>query len=433
MPPGAQIARNAASLKKDAGSPTGSRTSSPDSGALEESLAEFRELARSAGAEVVGEFVQRRDRPDPATLIGKGKLQEISGTVASAGADLVLVDHELSASQQRNIEREIDARVIDRTQLILDIFARHARTREGQLQVELAQLEYLLPRLAGRGIEMSQLGGGIGTRGPGETQLETDRRKIYRRIRHIKGQLEEVRRIRAQQRQRRESVPLPMVALVGYTNAGKSTLFNVLTEAGVLESSRMFATLDPTVRSIILPSKRKVLLSDTVGFIHSLPTTLVTAFRATLEEVQRAALLLHVSDVTSPASQEQQRQVEQVLEELEVKDTPQIRVMNKSDLLPEAQRSSLFNTANTAYVSAVTKLGLGGLLAAIDKRIDVDSLQHVRVRVPQSEGKLLSQIEARAHILKRAYRDSAVQMELEAPESLVRVLQAFVVMPRARK
>jgi GTP-binding protein HflX len=340
---------------------------------------------------------------------------------------LVLVDHELSASQQRNIEHEVDARVIDRTQLILDIFARHARTREGQLQVELAQLEYLLPRLAGRGVEMSQLGGGIGTRGPGETQLETDRRKIYRRIRHIKTQLEEVRRIRAQQRQRRESVPLPTVALVGYTNAGKSTLFNALTDAGVLESSKMFATLDPTVRSITLPSKRKVLLSDTVGFIRSLPTTLVSAFRATLEEVQRAALLLHVADVTSLTSKEQQRQVEQVLEELGVKDTPQVRVMNKTDLLPEPQRSSVANISNTAYVSAVTGLGLNDLLSAIDKKIEVDSLQHLRVHVPQSEGKLLAQIEARAHILKRVYRDSAVRMDLEAPESLVRILQPFVV------
>ncbi len=419
LPPSAQIARDAASINKI--------QAESHAHALEESLAEFRELARSAGAEIVGEFVQRRDRPEPATLIGKGKLQEISGAVASAHADLVLVDHELSASQQRNIEREVDARVIDRTQLILDIFARHARTREGQLQVELAQLEYLLPRLAGRGIEMSQLGGGIGTRGPGETQLETDRRKIYRRIRHIKEQLEEVRRIRAQQRQRRESVPLPTVALVGYTNAGKSTLFNALTAAGVLESSKMFATLDPTVRSVVLPSKRKVLLSDTVGFISSLPTTLVTAFRATLEEVQRAALLLHVSDVTSPTSREQQKQVEQVLEELEVKDTPQIRVMNKSDLLPEAQRRSLTNTPNIAYVSAVTKMGLSELLATIDKKIDVDALQPLRVHVPQSEGKLLAQIEARAHILKRVYRDSAVRMDLEAPESLVRILQPFVV------
>ena len=337
----------------------------------------------------------------------------------------MLVDHELSASQQRNIEDAVDARVIDRTQLILDIVARHARTREGQLQVELAQLEYMLPRLAGRGVEMSQLGGGIGTRGPGETQLETDRRKIYRRIRHIKEQLEEVRRIRAQQRQRRESVPLPTIALVGYTNAGKSTLFNALTHAGVLESSKMFATLDPTVRSITLPSKRKVLLSDTVGFIRSLPTTLVSAFRATLEEVQRAALLLHVSDVTSPTSREQQRQVDQVLEELGVKDTPQIRVMNKSDLLPESQESP--NTPSAVYVSAINGIGLNGLLAAIDKKIEVDSLQRLRVQVPQSEGKVLAQIEARAHILKRIYRDSAVRMELEAPESLVRVLRPYIV------
>ncbi len=418
MPPGAQIARDAATTSQ-------SRNVVSAASGLEESLEEFRELARSAGASIAGEFVQRRDRPDPATLIGKGKLQEIKGAVASVNADLVLVDHELSASQQRNIEDAVHARVIDRTQLILDIFARHARTREGQLQVELAQLEYLLPRLAGRGVEMSQLGGGIGTRGPGETQLETDRRKIYRRIRHIKEQLEEVRRIRAQQRQRRESVPLPTIALVGYTNAGKSTLFNALTHAGVLESSQMFATLDPTVRSVTLPSKRKVLLSDTVGFIRSLPTTLVSAFRATLEEVQRAALLLHVSDVTSPTYREQQRQVEQVLEELGVKDTPQIRVMNKSDLLPEHQEHP--SAPGMVYVSAVTGMGRDDLLAAIDKKIEVDSLQHLRVQVPQSEGKVLAQIEARAHILKRVYRDSAVRLDLEAPESLVRVLRPYIV------
>ncbi|MCU1332506.1 MAG: GTP-binding protein HSR1-related protein, partial [Candidatus Angelobacter sp.] len=332
---------------------------------VEESLAEFRELVASAGAEVVGEFVQRRDRPDPATLIGKGKLHEIAGAVASVNADLVLMDHELSPSQQRNIEKEVNARVIDRTQLILDIFARHARSREGQLQVELAQLEYMLPRLAGRGIEMSQLGGGIGTRGPGETQLETDRRKIYRRIRHIKQQLEDVKRIRSQQRQRRESVPLPTVALVGYTNAGKSTLFNVLTGAGVLESAKMFATLDPTVRGVTLPSKRKVLLSDTVGFIRNLPTTLVSAFRATLEEVQRAALLLHVADVTSPSAHDQQSQVESVLKDLEVMDRPQVRVMNKIDLVPQAQRRELTNTANTVYISAQKQLGLSNLLSAI--------------------------------------------------------------------
>ncbi len=393
----------------------------------EESLAEFRELAASAGAEIAGEFIQRRDRPDPATLLGTGKLQEIAGAVASAEADLVLIDHELTPSQQHNIEQEVNARVIDRTQLILDIFARHARSREGQLQVELAQLQYLLPRLTGRGVEMSQLGGGIGTRGPGETQLETDRRKIFRRIRHIKQQVEEVRRVRAQQRQRRESVPLPTVALVGYTNAGKSTLFNALTEAGVLSSSKMFATLDPTIRSITLPSKRKVLLSDTVGFIRNLPTTLVTAFRATLEEVQRAALLLHVSDVTSPVAQEQQRQVEQVLKELEVQGTPQIRVMNKLDLLTEAQRKSLASTESVVYISAAKNLGMHKLLEAIDKRLEVDALRRLRIRIPQTEGKLLAQIEARGHVLKRVYRDSSVQMEVDAPESLARVLDAYAV------
>jgi GTPase len=425
VPPSARIARNAAADEDPY----------PLSAAqgLEESLAEFRELARSAGAQIAGEFIQHRDQPDPATLIGKGKLQEIAGAAASSNADLVLVDHELTPSQQRNIEAEVDARVIDRTQLILDIFARHARTREGHLQVELAQLEYLLPRLTGRGVEMSQLGGGIGTRGPGETQLETDRRRIFRRIRHIKEQLEDVRRIRSQQRQRRESAPMPTIALVGYTNAGKSTLFNALTHAGVLESAKLFATLDPTVRSVVLPSKRKVLLSDTVGFIRNLPTTLVSAFRATLEEVQRAVLLLHVADVTSPVAHEQQKQVEQVLKELDVLGTPQIRVMNKIDLLPETQRRSLANTANTIYLSAAESLGMQDLLGAIDSQLQIDAIQHLRIRVPQSEGKLLAQIEARARVLKRAYRDSAVQMEVEAPESLARTLQPFAIRSRTSK
>ena len=425
IPPSALIARSAAADD----TPTARQLPA----GLEESLAEFRELARSAGAQIAGQFVQHRDQPDPATLIGKGKLQEIAGAAASSDADVVLVDHELSPSQQRNIEAEVNARVIDRTQLILDIFARHARTREGQLQVELAQLEYLLPRLTGRGAEMSQLGGGIGTRGPGETQLETDRRRIFRRIRHIKGELEDVRRIRSQQRRRRESVPLPTVALVGYTNAGKSTLFNALTDAGVVASAKMFATLDPTVRAITLPSKRKVLLSDTVGFIRSLPTTLVSAFRATLEEVQRAALLLHVSDVTSPVSHEHQQQVELVLNELDVMSTPQIQVMNKIDLMSDGQRRSLIDTANTVYVSAANKIGLEKLMAAIDRRVVIDALEYLRIRVPQSEGKLLSQIEARAHILKRAYRDGTVQMEVQAPESLARVLRPFAVGSRTHR
>jgi len=347
-------------------------------------------------------------------------------------ADLLLFDHDLSPSQQRNIEKIAKRRVIDRTQLILDIFARHARTREGQLQVELAQLQYMLPRLAGRGIEMSQLGGGIGTRGPGETQLETDRRKIYRRIRHVEQQLENVRRIRAQQRQRRESAPVATVALVGYTNAGKSTLFNALTRAGVLASSKMFATLDPTIRAVALPSKRKVLLSDTVGFIRNLPHTLVSAFRATLEEVQRASLILQVSDASSRLSAEQDAQVELVLKELEVEKKPRLLVMNKVDLLDvevaqALQAGALRDDATTLYVSAVEGTGLSTLLERIDAKIDEDRVSRVHLRVPQKEGKMLAMLAARARIYSRKYKDGAVELEAEAPESVVRKVRDFVI------
>jgi len=393
----------------------------------EESLGELRDLALSAGAEVAGELLQRRDRPDPATLIGRGKLEEIAGAAASVSADLLLFDHDLTASQQRNIEKVVHARVIDRTQLILDIFATHARTREGQLQVELAQLEYLLPRLTGRGAEMSQLGGGIGTRGPGETQLETDRRRIYRRIRHVKQQIENVRRIRAQQRQRRESVPVATVALVGYTNAGKSTLFNALTHATVFESSRMFATLDPTLRSVDLPSKRKVLLSDTVGFIRNLPHTLVSSFRATLEEVQRAALILRVSDASSPLSSEQDAQVDRVLKELEAGSKPTLHIKNKVDLLPPKQRDSLRDDSQTVHVSAAKGIGLSTLLDRIDQALSEDATSRVRLRVPQKEGKALAMLEARSRIYSREYKDGAVEIEAELPESIARRVREWVL------
>ncbi|MEY2394880.1 MAG: GTPase [Acidobacteriaceae bacterium] len=405
----------------------GSRPGIEPQFSAEESLGELRDLAISAGAEIAGEVLQRRDRPDPATLIGRGKLEEIAGAAASVSADLILFDHDLTASQQRNIENVVHARVIDRTQLILDIFATHARTREGQLQVELAQLEYLLPRLAGRGAEMSQLGGGIGTRGPGETQLETDRRKIYRRIRHAKQQIENVRRIRAQQRQRRESVPVATVALVGYTNAGKSTLFNALTNAAVLESPRMFATLDPTLRSVVLPSKRKVLLSDTVGFIRNLPHTLVSSFRATLEEVQRAALILRISDASSPLSSEQDAQVDRVLKELEAGDKPTLHIKNKIDLLPPKQRDSLRDDEQTVHVSAVKEIGLGTLVDRIDELLSEDRLSRVRLRVPQKEGKALALLEARSRIYSRKYKDGLVELEAEIPASLGRRLEQWLV------
>lgn len=423
IPPSAKIARSAAYAAPVA-------DVHAESAAPEDSLDELRELTRSAGAVVAGEMLQRRERPDPATLIGSGKLEELHGAIASSEADLVIFDHDLSPSQQRNIERDIHVRVIDRTQLILDIFARHARTSEGQLQVELAQLEYLLPRLGGRGIEMSQLGGGIGTRGPGETQLETDRRKINRRIRQVKKQLEDVRRIRRQQRTRRENVPVAVVALVGYTNAGKSTLFNALTRAGVYASAKMFATLDPTLRGVILPSKRQVLLSDTVGFIRNLPTTLVSAFRATLEEVQRAALLLHVADATSPVALEQQRQVEDVLGELEAQDKPQIHVMNKIDLLPESKRHALLNTAKVVHVSAARGIGMDALLAAIDEAITEDPVRMAKLRIPQSDGKALALLESKAQIVKRHYRGENVHLEVQAPESVLRRLKKYVVIPK---
>ncbi|HSA93755.1 MAG TPA: GTPase HflX [Terriglobales bacterium] len=394
---------------------------------VEESLAELRELASSAGALVVGELLQRRDRPDPATLVGRGKLEEISGALASTDADLLIFDHDLSPSQQRNIEQVVGTRVVDRTQLILDIFARHARTREGQLQVELAQLEYLLPRLAGRGVEMSQLAGGIGTRGPGETQLETDRRRIYRRIRHIQQQLEKVRRTRAQQRQRRESVPVATVALVGYTNAGKSTLFNSLTRAGVEESPRLFATVDPTLRSVTLPSRRRILLSDTVGFIRNLPHTLVTSFRATLEEVERAALLLHVMDVTSPVAADHEAQVEKVLGELDVGSKPRLRVINKIDLLPAAERDSKLDDERTVHISAARGIGVSTLLDRIDQMLQDDPLSRVHLRLPQAEGKALAMVEARARVFARRYRDGFVELDAQAPASLLRKLRPYVV------
>ncbi len=424
MTPGAQAARDHATSV--AASSSSLPADSPDFSS-EESLDELRALAASAGAQIAGEFTQRRDRPDPATLIGKGKLEEIAGAAASVSADVILFDHDLSPSQQRNIERVVHTRVIDRTQLILDIFARHARTREGQLQVELAQLEYMLPRLAGRGVEMSQLGGGIGTRGPGETQLETDRRKIYRRVRHVKQQIENVRRVRAQQRQRRESVPVATVALVGYTNAGKSTLFNVLTKSKVLESSRMFATLDPTIRGAELPSKRKVLFSDTVGFIRHLPHTLVSAFRATLEEVQRATLIMQVSDASSPVSAEQDTQVESVLKELEADKKPRLRVMNKIDLLSPKQRESLRDDEQTVHVSAAKGIGLSTLLDRIDALLEDDRPSRVRLRIPQKEGKMLAQLQAGARIYSRQYQDGLVVLDAEAPASLLRRMRAWVV------
>lgn len=411
------LTRGAAQARHAAGSTPSSRPVLHEEDAR---LEEFRELVVSAGAVIAGEMVQHRPKADPATLLGSGKVEELSAIAASTRADVAVVDHDLSPTQLRNLEDALPCRVIDRTQLILDIFARHARTREGQLQVELAQLEYMLPRLTGRGKAMSQLGGGIGTRGPGETQLETDRRRIQRRVLQLRKELEGVRRIRTQQRQRRESVPVPTVALVGYTNAGKSTLFNAITRAGVLESSRMFATLDPKLSAIQLPSRRKVLLSDTVGFIRDLPHTLVTSFRATLEEVRKAEVLVHVRDASSPMREEHKAEVEKVLGELDVLQKPRVEVLNKVDLLSDEERASLA-AMNDRVIPASAKdhIGIEALLERLDQELVADPILEQQFQIPQSEGDVLAALDAGAFIREREYEGNLVRIKVAGPASLL--------------
>ena len=399
-----------------------------------DSLQELEELAESAGAKIAGSLLQVRDALDPATLVGRGKLEEIRVEAEMRHVPLVIVDHDLTPGQLRNFEKGVGVRVIDRTQLILDIFACHARTREGQLQVELAQLNYLLPRLTGRGEELSRLGGGIGTRGTGEQKLETDRRRIRDRVRKIQDSIETVRRQRTTRRRARQAVPLGMIALVGYTNAGKSTLFNALTHASVLTSSKMFATLDPTVRAVRLPSRRRVLLSDTVGFLRDLPPDLIAAFRATLEEVQEAALILQVSDISNPHHAEQDADVLKVLADLGVLDRPRLNVLNKIDRLSEEDLAVLKNSngrrEQTVFTSAATGAGLDELLARIDAVMPVDPLVQLHLRIPVSDGRHLSLVHACGRVLQSEVLDGHMDLHAELPESLARRLEEFV-MPSA--
>lgn len=391
----------------------------------EESMAELVELVGGAGAEVIGTVIQTRPAVDPATLIGHGKVQEVKAWAEMEKADCVLFDQSISPTQQRNLEREIPCRVIDRTQLILDIFAKHARTREGQLQVELAQLTYLLPRLTGKGAELSRLGGGIGTRGPGETKLETDRRRIDTRIQKLKRDLEVVRKTRELQRKKRSAVPLATVALAGYTNAGKSTLFNVLTQASVLADAKMFATLDPTIRVLGLPSRRGALLSDTVGFIRNLPPDLIQSFRATLEEVTRAALIVHVIDLSSPHRREQMVEVEKVLDELDAAEKPHILAMNKIDLVERAEAAAVIEAERAAKpavevvgISAKSGEGMAELLAAIDRLLPGDPLVTARYRFSHDEGDRLSFLYEHGRILERADTEDGVAVLAEAAQSI---------------
>ena len=386
----------------------------------EDSLAELETLARSAGAEVIDRQMQARERADSAYLIGPGKVDEIAGLVVGYEIDVVIFDHELTPTQLRNLEKKFEVRVLDRTQLILDIFASRARTSEGKLQVELAQLQYALPRLAGKGTSLSGQGGGIGTRGPGETKLETDRRRIRARLAQLERSIEAVRGTRGTQRRQRQSVPLQTVALVGYTNAGKSTLFNRLTGAGVVADARMFATLDPTVRMVTLPSKKKILLSDTVGFIRNLPTTLVKAFRATLEEVTEAALLVHVVDGAGEEADGAMAHVELVLNEIGANETPRLVVWNKSDaagygMIPEG----------AVGISAAAGAGLSELLTRLDAALPGQALVRMQLRIAASDGAAMHRVHEETRILSKRAVDEYYELEVEMTDAAARGLARF--------
>jgi GTP-binding protein HflX len=383
------------------------------------SLDELAELTSSAGARVAQTLLQERARRDPATLIGRGKVKELTAVCEAAGAEVVVFDDELSPAQQRNLEQAIERKTLDRTQLILDIFARRARTREGRLQVELAQLDYLLPRLAGKGILLSRLGGGIGTRGPGETKLETDRRRIRQRIQAVKREIEHVRRERATRREARARREAPVVALVGYTNAGKSTLFNALTHGGAVVSSQLFMTLDPLVRKVRLGSGRELLLVDTVGFIRKLPHPLVAAFRATLEEVTEADLLLHVVDASAADVEAREAAVAAVLKEIGAGERPQLLVLNKCDVAPPGRPEALCGSrADAIVVSALGGDGVPRLLEAVAARVDL-APRRVRLRFAAADRRGIASAYAQGHVFAHVAENGFVELDVELPERAV--------------
>lgn len=383
----------------------------------QDAIEELHELATSAGARVVGAIVQHAPKPDPATLIGRGKVEEVRSSAAAQGAACIVFGNDLSPTQLRNLEEAIGLKVIDRTQLILDIFARRARTREGKLQVELAQLSYLLPRLAGRGTLLSRLGGGIGTRGPGEQQLEFDRRRVRARIQRLTEALDRVRSQRSLHRVHRREQDFLTIALVGYTNAGKSTLFNTMTGAGAGVSPRMFATLDPTVRALRLESQRKAVLADTVGFIRHLPSHLVAAFRATLEELDSADLLLHVTDASHPDRAEHDLAVEELLETMGVASTPRLHVWNKIDLLPAAGLRHIPESDRDVAVSARAGLGIPELLRSIDSALDADPVVEENFELAAGDGAGLARLHRSGKVLATRFVDHRVVVRALVTES----------------
>ena len=392
----------------------------------ERSLDELAGLARAAGATVALRLMQERARPDPGSFLGSGKIATLAAACAESDVDVVIVDHELTPAQLRHLEERLDRKVVDRTQLILDIFARRARTREGKWQVELAQLQYLLPRLVGAGTALSRLGGGIGTRGPGETKLETDRRRIRQRIHQIQREIEQVRRRRGQLRERRQKQAIPTVALVGYTNAGKTTLFNRLTDEHADASDALFVTLDPVVRRVRLPDRRELLLSDTVGFIDRLPHTLVAAFRATLEEVREADLVVHVIDAANPERERHVAAVRTVLGEVDAAEVERLDVYNKCDLLSdvELRRLQLGDPA-ALYVSARTGDGHQELLETIASRLALDVRRVTLEFDAYAEGgrEQIARLYRHARVVQHITQNGRVSIVADVPRRLLQRLQ----------